>query len=121
MRPYLWTIPNQSVKNLHKHAIIDLIRFTPGGISRGELARQLGLTRAAISTIVNIMLAEGILSEQERQIPGGRKPVILEIKPGQGYVIGVDMGATHVTFILADFGGKVIQEMYMPLDTCMKW
>ncbi len=116
MKPYLWTIPNQSVKHLNKHAIIDLIRFTPGGISRGELARQLGLTRAAISTIVNDMLNAGILSEQERQTPSGRKPVILEINPVQGYVIGVDMGATHVTLILADFGGRVIQEMYMPLD-----
>ncbi len=116
MRPYLWTIPNLSVKNFHKHAIIDLIRFTSGGISRGELARQLGLTRAAISTIVNDMLDAGILSEQESQIPSGRRPIVLEINPAQGHVIGVDMGASHVTLILADFGARVIQEMYMPLD-----
>ena len=116
MRPILWTIPNQSVKNLHKHAIIDLIRFTPGGTSRGELSRQMGLTRAAISTIVNDMLRAGIISEPESQAPSGRRPVALEIFPAQGYVIGVDMGASHVTLVLADFGAKVIQEMYMPLD-----
>ena len=116
MRPILWTVPHQSAKNLHKHAIIDLIRFTPDGISRGEISRQLGLTRAAISSIVNDMLREGIISEQDNLSPGGRRPITLEIRPDQGYVIGVDMGATHVTFILADFGAKVIQEKHMPLD-----
>ncbi len=62
------------------------------------------------------MLDEGIVSEQESQIPSGRKPIVLEVNPAQGYVIGVDMGASHVTLILADFGAKVIQEMHMPLD-----
>lgn len=62
------------------------------------------------------MLQGGMISEQESQTPGGRKPITLEISPDQGYVIGVDMGATHVTLILADFGAKVIQEMHMPLD-----
>jgi glucokinase-like ROK family protein len=116
VQPILWTVPNQSAKNLHKHAIIDLIRFTPGGISRGEISRQLGLTRAAISAIVNDMLGAGMISDQNALSPGGRRPITLEIRPDQGHVIGVDMGATHVTFILADFGAKVIQEKHMPLD-----
>ena len=62
------------------------------------------------------MLKAGIISEPDSQAPSGRKPVALEIFPAQGYVIGVDMGASHVTLILADFGAKIIQEMHMPLD-----
>jgi glucokinase-like ROK family protein len=109
-------ISTQSVKNINKHAIIDLIRFTPGGISRVELARQIGLTRAAITTIVNDLQADGIVREVGNQQAGGRRPIELEINPGVGCVVGVDMGATHVTLILADYSARVIQDMHMPLD-----
>jgi glucokinase-like ROK family protein len=111
-----WTIPTQSVKNINKHAIIDLIRFTPGGISRVELAREIGLTRAAITGIINDLIAGGIVREAGDQQGGGRKAIELEINPNIGYVIGVDMGATHVSLILADYLARVIQEMHMPLD-----
>jgi glucokinase-like ROK family protein len=111
-----WANSTQSVKNINKHAIIDLIRFTPGGISRVGLSRQIGLTRAAITTIVNDLQADGIVREVGNQQPGSRRPIELEINPGVDYVVGVDMGASHVTLILADYSARVIQEMHMPLD-----
>jgi glucokinase-like ROK family protein len=111
-----WNIPTQIVKNFNKHAVIDLIRFTPGGISRVELARELSLTRAAITSIINDLQASGIVREVENHPTGGRKPIVLEINPAMGYVIGVDMGATHVTLILADFSAREIEELHMPLD-----
>ena len=49
MCTFLWPIPRENAKNLDKPAIIDLIRFTPNGISRVELSRQLNLSRAAIT------------------------------------------------------------------------
>jgi hypothetical protein len=45
-----WSIPRENVKNLNQHAIIDLICFTPNGISRVEFPRELNLSRAAITT-----------------------------------------------------------------------
>ena len=48
----------QNVKNVNKHAILDLIRFTPGGISRVEIARRMALSRAAVTTIVNDLLVQ---------------------------------------------------------------
>ncbi len=116
MSTLFWTIPTLSVKNLNKHAIIDLIRFKPGGISRVELAREMNLTRSAVTAIINDMQASGLVREVETHPVGGRKPIVLEINPGQGYVVGVDMGATHVTLMLADFSARNIQEMHMPFD-----
>ena len=103
------------VKNLNKHAIIDLIRFTPGGISRVELARQLGLTRAAVTTIVNDLLEKNIICEDERKSAGGRTPIVLEINPKRGRVVGVDIGATHANIILADYSARVIRDYELPL------
>jgi hypothetical protein len=46
---FLWSITRGNVKNLNVHAIINLICFTPNGISRVELSRQFNLSRAAIA------------------------------------------------------------------------
>jgi glucokinase-like ROK family protein len=116
MSTSFWTLPTQNVKNLNRHAIVDLIRFTPGGISRVELARHMGLTRAAVTSIVNDLSKAGLVREVESHYPAGRRPIVLEVNPSRGYVIGVDMGATHVTVILADFAAQVIAEVEEPLD-----
>jgi glucokinase-like ROK family protein len=116
LSPLFWIIPTQSVKNINKHTIIDLIRFTPGGISRVELARQMNLTRAAITSIINDLQADGLVREVENHLTGGRKPIVLEINPELGYVVGIDMGSTHVSLILADFSAREIQELHMPFN-----
>ena len=41
----------KNVKTYNKFTLLNLIRFTPGGISRADLAREMGLSRAAISSI----------------------------------------------------------------------
>jgi glucokinase-like ROK family protein len=107
---------NQSVKHINKHVIIDMIRFTPGGIARADLARMLGLTRAALTVIINDLEAEGLVREAEAHPAGGRKPIVLEISPGLGHVVGIDMGATHITLILADFSGREIQVLDSSFD-----
>lgn len=116
MSTIFWTIPTINIRNLNRHATIDLIRFTPGGISRVELARHLNLTRAAVTEIINDLLAAGVVREVERRYPTGRHPITLEINPDPGRVLGIDIGATHVTLLLADFSARVILEREQPLE-----
>jgi glucokinase-like ROK family protein len=112
---FFWSIPKENVKNLNKHAIIDLIRFTPNGISRVELARELNLTRAAITSIINDLQAIGLVNEVEGKYPSGRKPIVLEINPNRGYVVGVDIGSTHLTILLANYAAHVIKDIEWPI------
>lgn len=111
MSTFYWPVSNQNVKNFNKHAIIDLIRFAPNGISRIELARQLNLTRSAITSIINDLITEGLVVEVEGKYPAGRKPIVLEIRSDRGYVAGVDIGATHITILLANYSAHVIGEV----------
>jgi Transcriptional regulator/sugar kinase len=113
---FFWSLPKENVKNLNKHAIIDLIRFTPNGISRVELSRQLNLTRAAITSIIDDLQEMGIVNEIDGQVPTGRKPIVLEINPNRGYVVGVDIGATHATILLANFAAHVIKDIEWQLN-----
>lgn len=114
---FYWISPNQNIKNFNKHSAVDLIRFATTGISRTGLAEEMGLTRAAVTLIVNDLLENGVILEAEsRAIPNGRPPVVLEINPKRGLVAAVDMGATHVNIALADFSAKIIEETSLPFD-----
>ena len=114
---FYWISPNQNIKNFNKHSAVDLIRFATTGISRTDLAEEMGLTRAAVTLIVNDLLENGVILEAEsRAIPNGRPPVVLEINPKRGLVAAVDMGATHVNIALADFSAKIIEETSFPFD-----
>ncbi len=117
MTQFPWSPSSQIVKNINKHAVLDLIRFTPGGISRAELAQRMDLSRAAMTAIVNDLLESGIVRESEsRNKQNGRPPIILEINPARGYVAGIDMGASHLSVILTDFSAQVIDEVEVPFN-----
>jgi len=114
---FFWPAPFQNVKNINKHAVLDLIRFTPGGVSRAELALRMDLSRAAMTAIVNDLLENNVIRETEsRNKQSGRPPIILEINPARGFVIGIDMGATHLTIALTDFSARVVDEIEIPFD-----
>ena len=49
---FYWIPANQNIKNFNKHSAVDLVRFASSGISRTDLADQMGLTRAAVTLIV---------------------------------------------------------------------
>jgi glucokinase-like ROK family protein len=113
-----WSPTSHNVKNINKHAVLDLIRFTPGGISRAELAQRMMLSRAAVSVIINDLLAANLIQESESRNGGngtsGRPPIILEVNSKYGHVVGIDMGATHLSIILANFTAQVIDEIEVP-------
>ncbi len=111
-----WSGTAPNVKNLNRHVVVDMVRFTPGGITRAELARTMGLTRAAVSVMINDLLISGLVREAEAHHVGGRKPIVLEINPDQGFVVGIDAGATHATLILTDFSGREIKVQDTPFN-----
>lgn len=116
MSTTFWSIPTQSTRAWNRHATVDLIRFTPEGISRVEIARQLQLTRAAITEIINELVTLRLVREVESLQAGGRHPIALEINPHLGKVIGIDLGATHLTVLLSDFSAQVLGDIEIPIN-----
>lgn len=104
-------------RNYNKRLSLDLIRSTPGGISRAELARRLGLTRSAVTAIISDLMKNGLVREAEgAPAAAGRPPVLLEMNPERGYLAGVDIGATHISFVITDFSCQVLFEREKPFD-----
>lgn len=95
---------------------MDLIRFADKGISRADLADKMGLTRAALTVIINDLISNGVILEntENRSTASGRPPVALEINPDQGLVAAVDMGAMHLSVALGDFSARILEEIEVP-------
>lgn len=104
------------VRSLNKASVIDLIRQAEVGISRAELAEMLDVSRTTVSAIVNDLLTDGLVVERGAGASrGGRRPIVLEINPDAGRVVGVDIGASHLTVLVADLNGRVLAAAEEPL------
>ncbi len=75
----------------------------------------MGLTRAAVTVIINDLISNGIiLNTESRYAASGRPPVVLEINPNQGLVAAIDMGAMHLSVALGDFSARILEEIEVP-------
>lgn len=127
MSAFYWLPANHNVRNFNKHAAVDLIRFAGKGLSRTDLAEEMGLTKAAVTIIVNDLISYGLIIETEsRTTSSGRPPVVLEINPSHGLVAAIDMGAMHLSVALGDFSARILEEVEVPFridngpENCLK-
>ena len=68
-----------------------------------ELASKLNLTFAAVRNQTRKLRRAGLI------IPSD-KPRGIQLNPDYGYLVGIDMGASHLHFALADFSGGIIND-----------
>ncbi len=70
------------VKATNKRFVLDLVR-RKGAISRADLSRLSGLTRATVSALTGELIEEKFLKElmvgDSKKGRGGRKPVLLSL------------------------------------------
>lgn len=77
--------------------------------SRADIARQMGLSRSTVSEIINTLISTGLVAEMgSGQSSGGRRPIVLAFQADARCILGVDLGATHVSVALIDLSGEVL-------------
>ncbi|PXV86637.1 putative NBD/HSP70 family sugar kinase [Lachnotalea glycerini] len=77
-----------------------------GPISRAAIAKELGLTKATISAIVQNLLDKNLIEEiGTANVTSGRKPVMLKFNYECAYSISIDVSATHISVLSAHLGG----------------
>ncbi len=78
-------------------------------MSRADIARKLSLSRSTASKIVDNLLETKLIAEiGTAKSSGGRKPILLEFQDDARGILGVDLGASHITVVLTDMRGKVM-------------
>ena len=88
--------------------IFQLIQATPS-ISRVELSEKSRLSTAAITGVVNSLLARNLLVEGVALATSvGRKRIGLSLRSDLGYVVGIDLGTYNLRIVVTDMNGTVL-------------
>ena len=107
------TSRSDGVRQVNRARVMRLIQ-DKSGIDRTELASLIGVSNAAITNIVNELIAADIVQETISSgdfVARGRKRVGLQIDRSGGFVLGITAIATSVSIVLANIRGEVIDEV----------
>jgi glucokinase-like ROK family protein len=77
-------------------------------LSRSKLATLTGLNKTTISSLIEALLAWGLVHEIGLDTSGtGRPATLLALNPQAGSIIGVELGVEFISVILTDFTGQI--------------
>ncbi len=84
-------------------------------LSRAALANLTGLNKATVSSIVKVLLTNGLIRESGTNGSStevGRPAINLEPDPTAGYFIGVEIGVGFISIITVNFSIEIISRRY---------
>jgi len=82
-------------------------------ISRAAIARETKLSKPVVSEGVARLINMGVLVEVKKgksSNKGGKRPVLLSLRPDFRYIVGLDIGGTNIRAVLTDLEGNVIEK-----------
>jgi predicted NBD/HSP70 family sugar kinase len=102
----------QFINRLNKIRILSIIR-EKGQISRAEISKLSGISAPTVTRIVDSLIHdEGLVQEiGVGQSSGGRRPTLIQFSGQDNYVIGIDLGTTHINGVLANLNAETISEI----------
>ncbi len=94
------------IRDINTQSVIRTI-MEHGTISRAAIASHLGLTKATVSAIVQILLDRGLILEVgSDDTKKGRKPILLKMDETCGYIISLDLATETITLMTASLLGS---------------
>lgn len=110
-------IANQEmIRDNNRRLVLEYIVNNPP-VSRADLAKQLTLTKATISNIVQDLLDQNLIREiGSAKTAMGRKPILLEFQKDCGYVLAIDVRPHEIITLIADLKGENCQVQEYPFS-----
>lgn len=106
----------QMAREINRALVLGLLRDR-GSISRADIARELNLTRATVSNVVDELIRESIVTEVgpgDSGQNGGRRPVMLTLNDSGRFVVGLDLGTTNTVAAVSNLRGEIIAKVRVP-------
>jgi N-acetylglucosamine repressor len=100
---------NRAIREVNRSIILDLVR-RDRRISRTELARRSKLTKPTVSTIVDELIADGVVREVGfgASVAGGGRPArLLDFNEDSAAYLGIHFGMHTITVAVADARGHI--------------
>ncbi|MCA9924741.1 MAG: ROK family transcriptional regulator [Anaerolineales bacterium] len=106
----------QHTKQHNSRLILKTI-YNTTGISRADIARNTGLTRATVSKIVSAFIEDGLVEENGvGPSAGGKPPILLGVPDNARRLICLDLSKDPFQGALVNLRGKILQRIEIPLN-----
>lgn len=111
-------INQDDLRNHNLSVVIDTLLRTTEPLSRAELAKRTGLTKATMSLLVSMLVDDGVVREGEPSMQSsyGRPSTPLLIAGGRYCGIGLQVNTDGYGVIVLDLDGTVISERWVDTD-----
>jgi len=102
----------QFINRMNKIRILNIIRER-SQISRAEISKLSGISAPTVTRIVESLIHdEGLVQEiGVGESSGGRRPTLIQFSGTDNFVIGIDLGTTHINGVLANLNAETINEI----------
>lgn len=105
------------IKAINEGAVLKLVRDY-GPLSRSEIARASGLTAPTVSSMLDSLIAQGVIHTVGLgRSGGGRKPLLYKFNPDAAMVIGIDVGGTKMAGGLTNLAGQFLAQKTITRET----
>lgn len=102
------------MREYNERLVLNLIRRA-GRLSRADIAKRTHLSRSTVSSIIVDLIQANLVREVGAgHSHGGRRPILLEFNGQAGYVVGVDLGATHILVLVTDLEAHTVVRLEEP-------
>jgi predicted NBD/HSP70 family sugar kinase len=111
----------RAMRTFNRLLVLNCVR-QHGPLARVDVARRTSLSRTTVSSIIGALLKEGLVREgnQLDAAPsGGRRAIPLHFNAEAGYVLGVDIGRSHLTILLTNLAAEIIARRSGPFDASL--
>ncbi len=97
-----------SEKSKRTLAILEVLRRR-GPLSRMDISKTIGINPVTVSNYIDRLIAHDVIYEKEFDVStGGRRPMLLDLNPDAGYVLGVGINLFDAVGVVTNLDGKVI-------------
>jgi predicted NBD/HSP70 family sugar kinase len=110
----------EGLRERNRLRVVDALR-AHGTVSRADIARQTGLSRSTVSSLVADLQATGLVVERSAGgapagAQGGRPPTLLSLDRSAGAIVGIDFGHRHLRVAVADLSFALLAEDALEME-----
>lgn len=102
-----------TMAQMNRKTVIDILRMS-APINKAEIARRAGLSVPTVMKIVDEFDQNDLIRKVGKgESSAGKKPELLELVEDAYYIVGVDMGRSHIKVIVMDMAGRIVTSQSM--------
>lgn len=104
-----------AVGTYNQTLVLDMIRRSPTGVSRIELAELTGLSAQTLSNVARRLTEAGLIVEGDRVVTGPGKPrTLLRLNSRARFAVGIHLDPSIDTFVVVDLSGDIVAHQEAP-------